>query len=179
METVLSYRHILLPNYIAPQLEQEPSHARVTSYLLLRIHNTMPQVARELSLAAETLLANHITLQLALEVPQVLQVLQVLQLLLAGSPSTPHLASESYHAATRVESTPCWFATHFPLSTSRQHHAASRAKTTHCASARQQALFSIEPYCALTQVELSDYAAYTSQGALPQSASRRNSWWDS
>ncbi|CAC9895985.1 unnamed protein product, partial [Aureobasidium pullulans] len=63
--TVLSYGHILLPNHIAPQLEQEPSHTRVTSYLLLRIHSTMPQLAQALSLAAKTLLANRITPQLA------------------------------------------------------------------------------------------------------------------
>jgi hypothetical protein len=65
VETVLFCGHILLSNHDTPQLEQRPSHTRVTSYLLLRIHNTMPQLARELSLPAETLLANYITSQLA------------------------------------------------------------------------------------------------------------------
>ncbi|CAD0055524.1 unnamed protein product [Aureobasidium pullulans] len=65
VETVLSCGHILLSNHDTPQLEQRHSHTRVTSYLLLRIHDTMPQLARELSLSAETLLANYITSQLA------------------------------------------------------------------------------------------------------------------
>lgn len=132
--TVLSYGHILLPNHIAPQLEQEPSHTRVTSYLLLRIHSTMPQLARELSLAAETLLANRITPRLARELfhPADTSCLRITPRrnsrwkyfkffnysmrvhhphhILLPNQITPQLA---------LESTPCWFATQFPLSTSR------------------------------------------------------------